>query len=180
MTAGSPESIKMPDSKLQQFQQLNYECTQFVNLEAELLDSRRFQDWFKLLSKDIEYKVPVRVTRDRGKDEFTNDYHFNDGWESLKARVDRLNLEHAWAENPPTRTLRLVSNVRVADADAETVTFKNKFIIYRGFWDDPAHDLICGERHDALRQEEGQWKLLRRLVLLSHTSLNTRNLAIFL
>lgn len=168
---------------IEEMRALHYECTRFSNLEADLLDSRRFNEWFQLISKEIEYKVPVRITRDNShgvRGEFTEDNHFDDNWDSMKARVDRLRSEYAWSENPASRTLRLVGNVIVERGDDKSIDFKNKFMIYRGFWEDPAHDLVCGERHDRLIKEDGQWKLRKRLVLLSHTSIPTRNLAIFL
>ena len=34
-------------------------------------------------------------------------------WPSLKARVARLEHEYAWAENPPSRTRRFVTNIMV-------------------------------------------------------------------
>lgn len=161
--------------------ELTYECSDFLYREAELLDQRDYQAWFGLLSRDIDYRVPVRVTRERGKDEFTDDYHYYDDWLTLQSRVARLDIDRAYAENPPTRTLRLVSNIRISSVPEDgLVELTNKFILYRGFWNEPGHDLICGERHDRLRKEAAGWRLHRRLVLLAHTGLTSRNLAVLL
>ena len=38
---------------------------QFYYHEAELLDDRRFDQWFELLAEDIRYFMPLRMNRDR-------------------------------------------------------------------------------------------------------------------
>jgi len=44
---------------------LHRECEAFLYREAELLDSGELHAWFDLLTTDIDYRVPVRVTRER-------------------------------------------------------------------------------------------------------------------
>jgi 3-phenylpropionate/cinnamic acid dioxygenase small subunit len=166
---------------LEQRASLTFECSEFLFREAELLDGRQFQAWFELLSQDIDYRVPVRVTRERGKPEFANDYHYYDNWLTLKSRVQRLDVDRAYSENPATRTLRVVSNVRVSAMHGdEVVDLVSKLLVYRGFWESFQHDLISAERHDSLRRTDSGWSLCKRLVLLTQTSLDTRNLAILL
>ena len=86
-------------------------CTRFLFLEAELLDRRNFADWLEIVSPEIEYKVPVRTTRNAGEgDGFSESAFFlNEDYGSLQLRITRLRSEYAWAENPPTRTRRLFS-----------------------------------------------------------------------
>ena len=70
---------------------------------------------------------------------------------SLEARVARLETEYAWAEDPPSRTRRLVSNIRVEAGEAEgTLRAKSNLLIYRGRYDSPSYNLIAGERQDVL------------------------------
>ncbi|RRN71329.1 hypothetical protein EI200_11500 [Peribacillus simplex] len=44
---------------------------------------------------------------------------------------------------------------------------------------DIKHDLISGERNDEFIFEEGKWKLSKRIFIVDQTTINTRNLAIF-
>jgi 3-phenylpropionate/cinnamic acid dioxygenase small subunit len=165
-----------------QTDELYLECTRFLNREAELLDNRQFREWLGLLAADIDYRVPVRITPDRqsGVSPFSNDaFHMVEDWGSLKTRVARFETDYAWSEDPPSRTRRFVSNVRVDASRPDEVEVKSNLLLYRARGDAPA-ELICGERHDVLRQVEGQWKIAKRLVLLDHTSLPTQNLAVFL
>src|SRR5262249_10584669 len=136
-----------------------------------------------LLSPEIEYKVPVRTTRGSGEgDGFsTTAFFLDEDYGSLKLRVARLGSEFAWAENPPTRTRRMVSNIRVAEADAaadHAVTSNVAVYCYRGDMATPR--LLTGERQDLLRTEGGRLKLCRRLVLLDTTVLGMDSLSILL
>ena len=41
---------------------LKHEVEEFLFMEAELLDSRRFDDWLSVLTEDIHYWMPIRRT----------------------------------------------------------------------------------------------------------------------
>jgi 3-phenylpropionate/cinnamic acid dioxygenase small subunit len=99
---------------------------------------------------------------------------------SLEVRVDRLDSEYAWAEDPPSRMRRLVTNVRLGEVTDDAVEVRSNFLYFRGArYDAPGHDLLVGERQDVLRRAADGMKLMRRLVLLDHTTLGTPNLAFF-
>jgi 3-phenylpropionate/cinnamic acid dioxygenase small subunit len=161
---------------------LLWECIAWLNHEAELLDDNRPREWFELLDSEIDYRVPIRVTRERSAGPGFSDvgYHMLDDHISLEVRIDRFDSEYAWAEDPPSRMRRLVTNVRLGEVTGDTVSLKSNFLYYRGArYDASGHDLIVGERHDVLRRRDDGMKLLRRLVLLDHTTLGTPNLAFF-
>jgi len=159
-------------------------CAQFLFREAELLDEADYPGWLETcLSKDLDYRVPIRTTRERasGVSEFSEtSFHVKDTYRSIQVRVNRLLTEHAWAEDPPSRTRRLVSNVRVRELSADEVAVKSYLMLHRSQWDTAEYDLLVAERQDVLRLESGDWRLLRRLVLLNHTIIGTPNLGIFL
>jgi hypothetical protein len=52
-------------------------------------------------------------------------------------------------------------------------------MIYRSRSTDIHHDLISGERQDEFIYENGEWKLSKRFFIVDQTTINTRNLAIF-
>lgn len=154
----------------------------FLFLEAELLDDQRIRDWLELLDPEIEYRMPVRTTQERtaGLGFSEESWHMNEDFDSLETRVVRLDTDFAWAEDPPSRTRRFVTNVRPTPGGAEDLTaVRSNLLLYRARYDDPSHQLLSAERHDLLRQTDGGLKLLRRLVLLDHTTLGTSNLGIF-
>jgi 3-phenylpropionate/cinnamic acid dioxygenase small subunit len=164
--------------------QTYFECVDFLNAEAELLDDNRIREWFdELIDPEIDYRVPIRVTRSRaeGPGYSFQGWHMFEDHGSLEARVRRLETEYAWAEDPPSRTRRFVTNIRVDPGEAsDEIKVKSNLLIYRGRYDSPSFNLIAGERHDVLRRTDIRLKLLKRLVLLDQTTLGTHNLAIFL
>lgn len=161
---------------------LQAEIEQWLYHEAELLDDGRFDDWLALLDEDVDYRAPVRVTRERGNlpdasdavDYYGGDHH------TLSLRVQRLKTEFAWAEDPPSRTRRFVSNVRIRPADGDALEVRSNLLIYRNRGDDAGVELISAQRTDLLRRRGEGWRLARRRILLDQVSLGTRNLAIFL
>ena len=159
------------------------EVTDFLYQEAELLDRGAHDEWLDLLAEDIQYRMPVRVTRERGRGEvFSPDMgFFIEDRRTLQLRVDRLKTDFAWAENPPSRTRRFVSNVRVTPgATPDQVAVRSYFLLYRNRGGPADTDMIAGERHDLLRRSEGRWRLARRTIYVDQTTLGTPNLSVFL
>ncbi|GAA1375232.1 aromatic-ring-hydroxylating dioxygenase subunit beta [Peribacillus frigoritolerans] len=161
---------------------LKCQFEQWLYDEAQLLDDIEFDDWFDLMHSSLHYQMPVRVNKEgvERPDYSTEMFTFNDDIELLKLRVDRLKTDYAWAEIPPSRTRRFVSNVRVKDyVEGEKAVVKSYLLIYRSRSTDIQHDLISGERNDEFIFEEGKWKLSKRIFIVDQSTINTRNLAIF-
>lgn len=163
---------------------LERSCAQFLYREAELLDEVRYEEWLtSCLSPDLEYIIPTRTTRERAPDisEFSDEsFHMKETFASMRMRVDRLLTEHAWAEDPPSRTRRVVTNIRVRELGEAEAGVRSYLTLYRSQWDTTDYDLILAERQDVLRLESGHWRLAKRVVLLTHTILGTANLGVFL
>ena len=64
-------------------------------------------------------------------DPHRSQYYVWDDYELLTARVRRLKSKHAHAENPHSRTRRLVTNVRVGEAGADGVPVYAAFLVYK-------------------------------------------------
>lgn len=158
------------------------EAEDFLFLEASLLDAGNATEWLTLLSDDIDYRIPIRITRDTtpGPPQFSdNSFHMQEDRASLTARVKRLESRSAWSEIPPTRTRRFVANVRVLSASAPRYEVESNILLLRALADSPT-DVLSGQRKDTVIREGGSLKLQKRLVLLDHTFLPMENLAVFL
>lgn len=165
------------------FAQQYFAALRFLHREAELLDDRRFEEWLSLLTGDVDYRIPTRITRDRSSTEpefSTDSYHLAADFGALAFRIARLTNEFAYAEEPPSRTRRMVGNIRPTPGPSagETVVRSNLLVV-RGRWDQPS-TLLAAERYDVLRRVDDDLKLARRIVYLDHTSLPTQNLALLL
>jgi 3-phenylpropionate/cinnamic acid dioxygenase small subunit len=153
---------------------------EFLFREAEPLDAARFGAWLDLLTDDIDNRIPIRVTRERTALDlqFSHaSFHMVEDRGSLAARVARFDTEYAWSENPPSRTRRFVSNVRL-DAFEAPLEVRSNLLF---FWArEETQVLLSAERHDLIRIEDEGLRLARRVVCLDHTTLPIPNLAVFL
>jgi N,N-dimethyl phenylurea N-demethylase beta subunit len=158
------------------------EIAQFLGREAALLDQNLLWDWFELLADDFDYEVPIRITqpRDMGGEHRHGNYHAKDTKGSIHKRIERLYSGHAWAEDPASRTCRVVGSIVVtserAPGEFEVV---NSLMLYRERGLTPKYDLLCGQRHDVIRLDGGPL-LVKRTVQLAHTIINSPNLGVFL
>lgn len=161
---------------------LHYECVAFYNEEAERLDAKELESWLDMLTDDVEYTMPIRVTRDSDaeRSDFSDEaFNYREDRSTLEARVERFQSEFAWSEDPPSRTRHHVSNVRVADRDGDELTVKTNLMLYlaQGEGLDPKY--LSAEREDVLRRVDGDLKLARRDVYLDHTVLPMKNISVF-
>lgn len=160
---------------------LQHEVEEFLRLEAERLDDFRLKEWIEMMTEDIKYRVPVRTTREKGAEDFSDvAYHFNENFNSLKTRVERFDSEFAWSENPPSRVRRYITNVRIHEQDDDRIRVRNNELVYRSQRDNADYDLISGYREDELAIVDGELKLAERTVYLDQTVLGTKSLSIFL
>jgi 3-phenylpropionate/cinnamic acid dioxygenase small subunit len=162
--------------------ELWFEAVTWLDGEAQLLDNGQFDEWLSLLTDDIRYVVPVRLTRERGagSDVHLGAPHFQDDLETLRMRVERLKTEFAWAEDPPSRTRRFVTNVRPRVLQSTDMEVRSNLLLYRSRGDDPRPELISAERQDVLRRTAEGWRLCAREVILDQATLPLRNLAVML
>jgi 3-phenylpropionate/cinnamic acid dioxygenase small subunit len=88
---------------------------------------------------------------------------------------------YAYAEDPPSRTRRYISNVRVHETGGPGEYFvTSSALVIRNRWDNPTYDLISVERQDILRATDDSYRLARRTVLLDQVTLGTPNMTIFI
>ena len=163
-------------------EQVREEVLEFLYREAEVVDAGRFEEWLDLMTDDVQYRMPVRLTRERGEAPDRSDQmqFFWDDHQTLELRVRRLRTDFAWAEDPPSRTRHFVSNVRVAPGpQADELNVRSYVLIYRNRGDVAGYELISGERHDVLRKARGGWRLARREFVVDQAVLGVKNLGIF-
>ena len=159
-----------------------WEIVEFLYHEAELLDTGRFRDWLGLMTEDLSYRMPVRVTRvGRKNSDYSDEMEiFSDDFSSMRLRIDRLATGSAWAEDPPSRTRHMVSNIRAKAADSpDQVEVHSYFLVYRNRGNSPTAEIFSGERQDLLRTVDAEWRLARRTIFLDQAVVGARNVAIF-
>ena len=172
------------------------EVEQFLFREARLLDDRRFHDWLDLLTDDVRYWMAGRTNRypkiskaiaildpERYvEDDMTGDDElaiFDEDRRSLGARVARLDTGMAWAEDPPSRTRHLITNIEVEAGEAtQEIKAYSNFVVYRSRAE-TEEDFYVGARRDVLRRVAGAWKIAGRKITLDQNVLLAKNVSIF-
>ncbi|SFQ89421.1 3-phenylpropionate/cinnamic acid dioxygenase, small subunit [Halopseudomonas formosensis] len=157
----------------------------FLYEEAALLDQLRLSEWGERLATDLVYTAPLRHTRlgvDHAKSFVRSVMHFHDDYRSIMGRILRLSGQSAWAEDPPSRTRRLITNVLIREtANSNEFDVTSYMLLTRSRFSDHNVDVISCERRDLIRREaDGSFKLARREALLDQSVIGTPNLAVFL
>ncbi len=106
--------------------------------------------------------------------------HFDENLYALRKRVERLATDHAWTEDPPSRTRHFVSNVRTFRNGGAGLRVESSLLLFRSRGDTRPPDLLSAGRTDILRQTGDGFRLARREILVDESVLRTQNLAVFL
>jgi len=105
------------------------EIEAFLIHEAALLDEWRLEEWLALIAPDGRYLVPPLDAPDA--DHRDTLFLIADDRRTLASRVRQLLSGTTWAENPRSRTRRLITNVRLlATAKGEARVTAN-FAVWR-------------------------------------------------
>jgi chlorobenzene dioxygenase small subunit/biphenyl 2,3-dioxygenase beta subunit len=156
----------------------------FLFHEATLLDERRFEEWLQVCAPDIRYWMPAQqnVQRDREHLRVGGEHDlplFDETWEHLQQRVRRLETGQAWAEEPPSRTRRLITNVQIRPGADDGVIASSNFMLYRSRHETDV-ELFAGSRVDLLRPHRNHgWQIAARTVVLDATTIPAHNLSVF-
>ena len=134
----------------------------FLYEEAALLDAWRLQEWLELLTEDATYEVPSTDTPDG--EVRTTLFLIADNMERIRSRVKQLLGKSAWAENPPSRTRRLISNVRIRAVEGETIRVTANFAVYRLRFEQV--DTYIGRYEYTLVWRDGALKIRHRRAIL--------------
>ena len=166
--------------------ELQQEIEQFLYFEAGLLDDHQIAEWMDLMAKDIHYFMPLRSNR--GPRERNKEYsgahdiaYFDESKASLDLRLRKLQTGVAWAEEPPSRTRHLVTNVRISPlANPNEYEVKSAFLLYRNRAEHQT-DVFAGERIDGLRRSDSAagFEIFKRHIHLDQSTLLANNLSIF-
>jgi len=135
----------------------------FFFMEARILDEWRLEDWLGLLTASATYQV-LPLALDAAEAERAV-YLVDDDHARLRARVGQLLRRNAWAENPRSRTRRLITNVEVErDPGSGHVLARANFAVWR--FKNELTDVYVGRYQYLLEQVDASLRVAQRQVLL--------------
>ncbi len=135
---------------------------QFLYREARLMDTHAYDEWFALWASDAHYWIPcngddIDVSRHVS---IVNENHLG-----LEDRIKRLKSGAHYAQDPPSRLSRVVSNVEL-DADSAP----GELVVHSTF-NLTAHrrrriDVVAGRVIHRLVREDGEVRIAAKKVVL--------------
>jgi 3-phenylpropionate/cinnamic acid dioxygenase small subunit len=159
------------------------EIVGFLEQESALLDDSDLTGWLGLLAPDILYRAPVRTTRDhRTGGVFEHEmYLFDENIMTLTLKIMRVTqTDSAWAENPLSRTHRIVHKVRAFQTDVpDEYEVHSSVFLLRSRYDEPTLTTLPARRVDTIRTNS-EWKIASRTIFFDQTTLGMPNLAVYL
>ena len=105
------------------------EIEDFLYEEAALLDEWRLAEWHSLFTEDATYSVPSTDVPEAEPDNTL--FLIDDDATRLRSRVEQLLGKSTWAENPHSRTRRLLANVRIRKTEGALAWVTANFSVYR-------------------------------------------------
>ncbi len=133
----------------------------FIYREARLMDEHRYDEWLALWTDDAVYWVP---SNNDELDPMQSVSIIYDDRGRISDRIDRLKSGMAYAQKPPSRMRRVVSNLEVEEGGNDEVTVYSNFVlteIRRG-----VRNIWCGRTVHRLRMKNGDLKMGFKKVLL--------------
>jgi 3-phenylpropionate/cinnamic acid dioxygenase small subunit len=167
---------------------LTWEAERFLYREADLLDTRQYEEWLKALHDEIVYFMPIlRNARhnELGSREATREgvdiSWFEEGKWTLSKRVEQIRTGVHFAEEPVSRVTHHVSNVYVSSADSPSgeISVSSRLLI-RQNRNQHESMVLSARRKDILRRVDGEWRLRRREIILNENVLTVKMLTTFL
>ncbi|MDO5727166.1 MAG: 3-phenylpropionate/cinnamic acid dioxygenase subunit beta [Bowdeniella nasicola] len=161
-----------------------YRLQQFYFYEAELLDDGRFADWLEIFDEDLHYWAPTRSNRTRRQQALSiakedEAAFYDETKDSLAWRIRRFDSGMAWAEDPPSRTRHLISNLTARHHGEGEILARTNFIVWRSRLE-REQDWYAGERRDIVRVgEDGSFKVANRFILFDINVLMVKNISTF-
>ncbi len=135
--------------------------------EAALLDEWKLEEWLEMLTDDAIYQVP---STDAPEGDARNTlYIIADDAPRIRSRVKQLLGKSAWAENPHSRTRRMITNVRVTGADGDTILATANFAVHRMRYE--MVDTYVGRYEYKLTRFGNALKIRERIAILDNEAL---------
>jgi len=156
------------------------EIEDFLFHEARLADESRYEEWEALVTDDVHYWVPAS---EADYDPASRLSYINDNRSRLATRIRQLRTGRRHAQTPPSAMRRLVTNIEILSADAQSGDYQvgSNFVLY-----ELAHQatgdlrIWAGRTIHRLRRVDGRLRIAAKTVHLINSAGPIPNLAILI
>ncbi len=160
------------------------ELQERLHREAAHLDDGDYEAWLAMLHPEIEYIAPVRqdLAPVRTAPEAAHEHRlafFTESIMTLHGRVAKLRTGMMQTEVPPSRVVRLISNILVDPEDASGQRpVRSVFLVHRQHRQ-RSIETLAGSRRDHWVHDDQGWRLRRREILFAANVLPVGSLPLF-
>ncbi len=140
----------------------------FLFQEAELLDAWKLDEWRDLLDENASYYVPATDKPEASHEDTL--FIIADDIVRLRERIIRLKDPACHAEYPPSRTRRMIANVRLGAERDGLVSARANFIVHR-YRRNADMRVFTGEVRYILRTTGAGLKIVERRAVLDAAEL---------
>jgi 3-phenylpropionate/cinnamic acid dioxygenase small subunit len=150
----------------------------FLIEEAHLLDTAQYKQWVELLAEDLMVTMPVRQTVNRKRTEARSQlYWLFDDKEATVFKALRYLGDSAWADDPPSRLRRMITNVRGHEtAVSGEYLVQSSLLLQRNSGNQHNFTPFAARRDDILRKNGDDWLIARRDILVDQAVIGQPNL----
>lgn len=151
-------------------------CEALLLAESRYLDTGAYEDWLGLFVAECAYWAPGSPG---GGDPRREIAMWFDDRRQLEGRVYRLRTGYAWSQNPPSRTVRQLTNVEVfRGLDAASVMVRSNLVVHEFRGDAPR--VLAGWCGHWLRPVDGVLRIVAKQVNLLQSDQPLRNPSLLL
>lgn len=133
----------------------------FLYLEARLMDTHAFDEWFALWTTDAHYWIPCN---DDDYDPYLHISIVNENHRGLANRIARLESGAAWAQDPRSRLSRIVGNIEHEPAGEDECIVLSTFQVIASRQGTIEH--VAGRNTHRLRRTDDGLRLVSKKVVL--------------
>lgn len=144
---------------------------QFLYYEAWCMDENRYDDWLALWAPELAYWVPCN-NEDNEPKQMVSIIH--DNRTQIEQRLLRLKGRAAYAQQPRSRMVRVVSNVVILSDNVESTMVTSSFTL--GEIRSGNQEIYLGRSVHVLNKCDGQFRMSEKKVLLLNNDAPLGNL----
>ncbi len=143
----------------------------FLFMEARLMDTHRYEDWYQLWAEDALYWLPCNREDVEPLRELSIIY---EGYAQIGERVRRLKGKFAHAQSPKSRIMRVLSNIEVETASDGEISGTSCFVL--GDVRLNRQNVWFGRNHHTLVRTAEGLKIRRKKVVILNNDTPMSNL----
>jgi 3-phenylpropionate/cinnamic acid dioxygenase small subunit len=172
------EGLSSVESKFWRLQR-DQSIVSFVYRESDLLDANQLEDWLALYSDDAHYWIPLdwtphvegTATRQYGTGAGSQRVNIvYDDMARLRDRITRMRSGSFWDETPPSRVVRLLTNVEARseylDDQGRSHVIVHAKTLVRQVRRERENVLVGQVTHDLIEVSDLSWQIFLKKITL--------------